>query len=116
VLRNAVRYAGGAGPIWIRGSALEGAFELSIQDSGPGVPSEALHRLFDPFFRPEVARTRETGGAGLGLAIVKSCLEACGGSVTVRNVSPTGLEVRLKLPRPDAPALGGFQPQAPKSS
>ena len=116
VLRNAVRYAGGAGPIWIRGSALEGAFELSIQDSGPGVPSEALHRLFDPFFRPEAARTRETGGAGLGLAIVKSCLDACGGSVTVRNVSPTGLEVRLKLPRPDASASGPVQPQAPKSS
>lgn len=115
VLRNAVRYAGGAGPIWIRGAASDQAFELSIQDSGPGVPFEALHRLFDPFFRPEAARTRETGGAGLGLAIVKSCLEACGGSVTVRNVSPTGLEVRLKLPRPDAPALGAVQPQAPKS-
>ena len=106
LLRNAVRYAGGSGPIRIRSVASEGAIELAIQDSGPGVPPGALHRLFDPFFRPEAARTRETGGAGLGLAIVKSCVEACGGSVTARNVSPTGLEVRLKLPRPDESTKG----------
>jgi len=57
-----------------------------------------LHRLFDPFFRPEAARTRERGGAGLGLAIVKSCIEACGGSVAVRNLVPRGFCVELRLP------------------
>jgi two-component system sensor histidine kinase CpxA len=55
--------------------------------------------LFDPFFRPEAARTRESGGAGLGLAIVKSCVEACGGTVSVRNVTPHGLQVDLRLQR-----------------
>ena len=66
-------------------------------DRGPGVPPEAIGRLFDPFFRPEDARTRETGGTGLGLAIVKSCVEACGGSVSVRNRVPSGLELTFRL-------------------
>jgi len=48
---------------------------------------------------PESARTRETGGAGLGLAIVKSCIEACGGTVAVRNVKPSGLQVDFILRR-----------------
>jgi len=46
-----------------------------------------------------VARTRETGGAGLGLAIVKTCIEACGGTVTARNVSPSGLQGEMRLAR-----------------
>ena len=70
---------------------------MSVADHGPGVPPEALARLFDPFFRPETARTRETGGVGLGLAIVKSCVEACGGRVAVRNREPSGLELIFML-------------------
>ena len=72
---------------------------MTVSDHGPGVPPEALDQLFDPFFRPETARTRETGGVGLGLAIVKSCVEACGGRVTVRNLEPVGLELTLTLQR-----------------
>jgi two-component system sensor histidine kinase CpxA len=72
---------------------------LAITDRGPGVPPETLHRLFDPFYRPETARTREGGGTGLGLAIVKSCVEACGGSVKVQNAQPRGLEVEMTLRR-----------------
>ncbi len=97
IVRNALRYAGG--PIIL--SALQRGPEilLSITDAGPGVPADAIHRLFDPFYRPEMARTRETGGAGLGLAIVKTCVEACGGTVTARNVAPSGLQVELRLSR-----------------
>ena len=100
VLRNAVRYATPAGANSISVTAVqrgEGPVFLTVRDSGPGVPEAALHRLFDPFFRPEAARTRETGGAGLGLAIVKSCVEACGGTVTARNVLPSGLELEFIL-------------------
>jgi len=99
VLRNAVRYAGDAGPIFITATARGEDVVLAIVDGGPGVPPETLHRLFDPFYRPETARTREGGGAGLGLAIVKSCVEACGGSVTVKNAQPQGLEVTMTLRR-----------------
>ena len=99
VVRNAIRYAGESGPIQI-GTLVRGEdVVVSVTDNGPGVPPDSLHRLFDPFYRPEAARTREGGGAGLGLAIVKSCAEACGGSVSVRNVAPHGLQVDLRLQR-----------------
>ena len=52
-----------------------------VMDHGPGVPSEALGRLFDAFYRPEAARQRHTGGSGLGPAIAKRCVEACGGTI-----------------------------------
>ncbi len=97
ILRNAVRYAGGAGPITIAASTRGDDICIAISDRGPGVPPEFLHRLFDPFYRPETARTREGGGTGLGLAIVKSCVEACGGSVAVKNAQPCGLEVTMTL-------------------
>jgi two-component system sensor histidine kinase CpxA len=99
VLRNAVRYAGDAGPITISATVRGAEVLFTVTDNGPGVPPETLHRLFDPFYRPETARTREGGGAGLGLAIVKSCVEACGGSVAVKNVLPRGLEVTMRLRR-----------------
>jgi two-component system, OmpR family, sensor histidine kinase CpxA len=97
VLRNAVRYAGGAGPIVISAAPYGGKIALVVADSGPGVPADSIPRLFDAFYRPDSARTRETGGTGLGLAIVKSCIEACGGVVMARNGGERGLEVLFSL-------------------
>lgn len=65
VVRNADRYAGHAGPIQIKAEANEDWVIIRICDQGPGVPEEAIPRLFDPFFRPENARSRHTGGSGL---------------------------------------------------
>jgi two-component system sensor histidine kinase CpxA len=104
VVRNAVRYAGHAGPILISAAARPGHVELVVTDTGPGVPPESLARLFDAFYRPDAARTREAGGAGLGLAIVKTCVEACGGAVAARNGAGCGLEVIMAL-RTSEPAL-----------
>ncbi len=101
VLRNAVRYAGEAGPIEIRGERQGGVVSLTVADSGPGLPPAELEEVFQPFYRPEAARTRETGGAGLGLAIVKSCVEACHGTVECRNRQPKGLAVIIRLPAAD---------------
>jgi signal transduction histidine kinase len=70
---------------------------LQSERSGPGVPEQFLQRLFDPFFRVDDARTRETGGVGLGLTIVRTCVEACGGTVACRNRQPSGLEVTLRF-------------------
>lgn len=97
LLRNAVRYAGSAGPISISATVEDGTVLIRVSDCGPGVPAESLPLLFDPFYRPELARARETGGAGLGLAIVKTCIESCQGSVTCRNRDPKGFEVEIKL-------------------
>jgi two-component system sensor histidine kinase CpxA len=126
VIRNALRYASPvhanassysyrptvqtdgrpAGPITVTARDHGDRVSILVTDCGPGVPEEALHRLFDPFFRPETARTRETGGTGLGLAIVKSCIEACGGTVAVRNVKPSGLQVEFELPRAQPQSSG----------
>ena len=73
--------------------------QISVADSGPGVPPESLSKLFDPFYRVDSSRTRQTGGAGLGLTTVRSCTEACGGQVTAHNRQGGGLEVTLYLPK-----------------
>ena len=97
VLRNAIRYAGKAGPITIQATRANDETVIAISDQGPGVPEASLPRIFDAFYRPDIARTRETGGNGLGLAIVKTCLEAMHGSVTARNRSGGGLIVEMTL-------------------
>lgn len=97
LIRNAVRYAGTQHPITISTQATLGTLSISVADLGPGVPADAIPRLFEPFFRPEPSRSRELGGVGLGLAIVKTCVDACGGTVTAQNRKPHGFEVVLQL-------------------
>lgn len=97
LVRNAVRYAAADGPVVISAARAQDEIVLRVSDSGPGVPEDALPRLFDPFFRPDTSRTTSTGGTGLGLAIVKSCVEACQGRVSARNLAPKGFEVEISL-------------------
>jgi two-component system sensor histidine kinase CpxA len=97
LIRNSVRYAGEYGPIQITANSESAGVVITVADNGPGLPEEALEEVFTPFHRPELARTRETGGAGLGLAIVKSCVEACRGTVRARNCQPHGLAVDIRL-------------------
>jgi two-component system, OmpR family, sensor histidine kinase CpxA len=98
LVRNALRYAGHAGPITVSARRDNGHVLLVVGDCGPGVPEPDLTQIFDPFYRVEASRDRATGGVGLGLAIVKTCVESCGGSVMARNRAPSGLEVVIKLP------------------
>jgi signal transduction histidine kinase len=97
LIRNSIRYAGESGPIRIFAETDEHNVIITVADSGPGLPENALEEVFAPFHRPEPARTRETGGVGLGLAIVKSCIEACKGTVRCRNRRPCGLAVEIRL-------------------
>jgi two-component system sensor histidine kinase CpxA len=112
LIRNAVRYAGDAGPILIRGQRLQDAVTIVVADSGPGVPEEALDKIATPFFRLEASRNRRQGGTGLGLAIVRSCVEACRGSVVFRNREPHGLEVTIRL----SGAATGREPQSHRTA
>jgi two-component system sensor histidine kinase CpxA len=98
VLRNAVRYAGDDGPITVAAHQKGRHIEIRIADQGPGVPPDALEKIFTPFYRVDDARDRRTGGTGLGLAIVRTCIEACGGTVECSNREPSGLEVLIRLP------------------
>ena len=97
LVRNALRYAAQAGPITISATASGEQVRLIIADLGPGVPSDSLARLGEPFYRPDAARTREDGGVGLGLAIVRSCIDACHGIVQFRNRTPNGFEAEIAL-------------------
>jgi signal transduction histidine kinase len=99
IIRNAIRYAGDAGPISVSASGKNGMVSIIVGDSGPGIPPAEIDEVFKPFYRPELARQRETGGVGLGLAIVKTCVEACGGTVHCRNRSHKGLEVEISASR-----------------
>jgi signal transduction histidine kinase len=68
-----------------------------VRDRGPGVPEADRERLLEPFFRLEVSRSRETGGAGLGLAIVRAVARAHGGDVVLANRPEGGLDVTVTL-------------------
>jgi signal transduction histidine kinase len=72
---------------------------ITIDDAGPGIPEPELTRVFQPFYRLEGSRSRETGGAGLGLAIALSIVEAHGGDLTLANRPEGGLRARITLPR-----------------
>ncbi len=97
LVRNALRYAGDAGPISISAEQQGTEVTITVADEGPGVAAGEIEKLFDPFYRVDPSRTTETGGVGLGLAIVKTCVEACGGVVSATNRKPHGLEVRIRL-------------------
>lgn len=98
LVRNALRYAGDAPePVRLSAALAYDAVLIAVRDRGPGVPEEALPRLGEPFFRPALARERDSGGSGLGLAIVRRCVEACGGTVVFRNREGGGFEAVISL-------------------
>ncbi len=72
---------------------------LILRDQGPGIPSEQLERVFEPFYRLESSRSRDTGGTGLGLSIARNIARAHGGDLILRNRAEGGLEAVLELPR-----------------
>ncbi|MGB6451150.1 MAG: HAMP domain-containing sensor histidine kinase, partial [Steroidobacteraceae bacterium] len=75
------------------------ALTLRVRDEGPGLPPEELERVFEPFYRIESSRNRDTGGTGLGLSIARDIAQAHGGSLVVNNLPHRGLEAVLTLPR-----------------
>jgi signal transduction histidine kinase len=78
--------------------AEDGMAIVEIDDDGPGVPPGEMERLFEPFYRGEPSRNRETGGIGLGLAVVRSLARAHGGDVTLHNREGGGLKACVRLP------------------
>ncbi|MGE0862538.1 MAG: sensor histidine kinase [Vicinamibacterales bacterium] len=100
LLDNAVRHAPPGSAVQVAAEPLgEHQVRVSVSDEGPGVPEDALPRLFDRFFRADESRDRRTGGAGLGLAIVKQLVSLQRGTVEAVNL-PRGFRVAITLPRP----------------
>ena len=98
ILRNAIRYTAAGSNIEVSlQSAAAGTARLAIRDYGPGVPPEALAKIFTPFFRLDDARDSATGGVGLGLAIAQRAVALHHGRVWAEAADP-GLRVSLELP------------------
>jgi signal transduction histidine kinase len=96
LLDNAIKYGGSA---LVKVDDTDDRLEIRVQDEGPGIPSSEIERVFEPFYRLEASRSRETGGTGLGLAIARSVAEGHGGRLTLANRAEGGLEAKLTLPR-----------------
>ena len=75
------------------------AIEIIVDDEGSGIPESELSRVFEPFYRIEQSRSRETGGIGLGLAIAQSIVQSHGGELVLSNRPTGGLRASMKLPR-----------------
>jgi two-component system, OmpR family, sensor histidine kinase SenX3 len=109
LLDNAIRYTKADGTIIAAVAAGNGSVVLRVSDTGSGIPSKDLTRVFERFYRVDRARSRETGGTGLGLAIVRHVAENHGGTVTVTSELGRGstFEVRLPAGTPDETGSAG---------
>lgn len=96
LLDNAVKYGGSAE---LTMTSDPHVVTITIEDHGPGIPATEFAKVFEPFYRIEQSRNRETGGSGLGLAIASAVVEAHGGTIELSNRSRGGLSVRVSLPK-----------------
>lgn len=99
---NALKYTPANGRVIIEGRANSQGYELSVSDTGIGIPAEHLPRIFERFYRVDKARDRASGGTGLGLAIVKHIVEAHKGRVDVRSTPGQGSTFTVYFPFPQA--------------
>jgi len=95
LIANAVKFGTRAEVLIADGADLV----IRVRDHGPGIPEEELERVFEPFYRLESSRNRDSGGTGLGLTIARDLAQAHGGSLLLANLAGGGLEATLRLPR-----------------
>jgi signal transduction histidine kinase len=104
LLDNAVGYNRDGGSISVALHPDDGGWQLVIADTGIGIPRQDLDRIFERFYRVDVARSRAEGGTGLGLSIVRHAVERHGGSVRVTSILGEGTTFTVDLPVEPAPA------------
>ncbi|MFQ6372028.1 ATP-binding protein [Shewanella sp. YIC-542] len=96
LLRNAIRYS--HMDITISARQVKQQVLITITDDGPGIEEQELQAIFKPFYRPQSARDRESGGWGLGLAITQAAINAHHGTINASNRKAGGLEIMITLP------------------
>jgi two-component system, OmpR family, phosphate regulon sensor histidine kinase PhoR len=104
LLDNAVRYTPDGGVVRVRILPRGPEVQVAVEDTGSGIPSSALPRIFERFYRADPGRDRGAGGTGLGLAIVRHLVTAMGGEVSAESRLGEGTTIRFTLPRVDPPA------------
>ncbi len=97
IIRNAMHYTAPDTTVSVELKAGIRGLEIQVQDAGPGIPESDLERIFEPFYRLDEARQRETGGIGLGLSIARRAIEQHRGSISAQN-REDGLQVTVFLP------------------
>jgi two-component system OmpR family sensor kinase len=98
LVRNALVHTPSSTPVEISVTSDNGSAHLSVADHGPGLPGADRERIFEPFYRADASRSRDSGGAGLGLSIVSAVVAAHGGKVKVRETSGGGATFDVELP------------------
>ena len=101
LLENTLRYTDDPGRLMIKMVSDDDQIIISFADTPPGVEEETLNKIFDRFFREELSRSREMGGAGLGLSICSEIIEAHSGSIQAKQADIGGLEIIIKLNKGD---------------
>jgi two-component system, OmpR family, sensor histidine kinase BaeS len=98
LISNALRYTPDGGKISLQVERQPGSVQISVTDTGPGIPAADLAHIFERFYRVDRSRNRQEGGSGLGLAIARQLAQAHGGSLTARNAPPGGAVFTLVIP------------------
>ncbi|MGA2747798.1 MAG: ATP-binding protein [Verrucomicrobiota bacterium] len=102
---NAIKYGKTEGCVTVGARDTGDTMEVFVADDGPGIPADAIGRVFERFYRVDRARSRESGGTGLGLSIVKHIVQAHGGEAWVRSELHKGAAFYFTLPKKAAPPV-----------
>ena len=98
LLDNAVRFTPAGGEVKVLAVRENGSWEVSVVDTGPGIPKEHIPLVFERFYRVDASRSRNDGGTGIGLAIARSVVEAHGGRIWAESGAGRGATFRFVLP------------------
>ncbi len=99
LVANGIQYNRAGGRVDLSVTPVDDGWEVAVADTGIGIPQQDLQRIFERFYRVDVARSRETGGTGLGLSIVRHAVERHGGTIRVDSLLGEGTTFRVHLPR-----------------
>jgi signal transduction histidine kinase len=111
---NAIRHTPRGGRIELRAAARAGSLHITVTDTGEGIPTEHLPRVFDRFYKVNLARADRSSGSGLGLSIARAIVERHGGAISVTS-RPGETMFDVELPLPDRKAMPVENPDAPEA-